>query len=374
LATIADPFLSEFGYAREAVRLLLADLTHVGPFNAARLSLDEGEGKARSLTVIHGAGGVGKSSLLQAIASTRPGQVSTLQPAASERGFSLGNDEREALPSATTYWLLGQDDAERQHPLCLSSPNTRVHASEELELLRRREQSVFDRVAREGGFAYLAIPSNRWFSTHPIAINAPLRTVARYDVRGSLSFDDRLDLARETKQALAYAEIGAALQRVSGAEHPDQRLFSAAMSHAVNTLLESAGFSYVGLDSLSFEPMFSGSRRKAVPFDALPTGVRHLVALGALPTRTLWGAYPGRDPRRAEGVVTIDEPELHQDNCVQAQLMSALEEALPSVQWLVATASPLVASSVDASAVIALRRSEAGKDVELFSGFEARTH
>ncbi len=356
------------------MRLLLADLTRVGPFDSLRLSLIEGESKARSLTVIHGAGGVGKSSLLQAIANTRPGQVSTLQPGVSERAFSLGHEEREALPSAQTHWLLGQDDLERQHPLCLASPNTRVHASEELEVLRRREQSVFDRVAREGGFAFLSIPSNRWFSTHPIAINAPLRTVARYDVRGTLSFEDRLDLARETKQALAYAEIGAALQRTPGAEHADQRLLATAMSHAVNTLLESVGFSYLGLDSRSFEPMFAGSQRTALPFDSLPTGVRHLVALAALPTRTLWGAYPGRDPRRAEGVVTIDEPELHQDSFVQARLMSALEEALPSVQWIVATASPRVASSVEGSAVIALRRSDEGNCVELFSGFEARTH
>ncbi|MDX2052606.1 MAG: hypothetical protein SFV15_09465 [Polyangiaceae bacterium] len=354
------------------MRLLRVELTQVGPFEAVSLSL--GEGAARASTVIHGAGGVGKTSLLLAIGNTRPGAVSAiLSPALVDRRSQFPT-EAERLPSAVTYWSLGQDDRERQHPLCLASPSTRVCADDVQEVARRREQTVFDRVAKEGGFAYLAIPSSRWFSAQPLALNAPLRTLARYDVRGSLSFEERHDLGRETKQALAYAGIASALQSSGRPSGVDFKLLDGGMRHAVNSVVRLLGYRYEGLDPQSFEPHFAGPYRELISFDALPTAVRHLVAFAALPVRTLWGAYPGRDPRLAEAVVSVDEPELHQDAATRAGLVEALESALPCVQWLLATASPEIAASVDTSAVVALRRTDERVGVELFSGFEARTH
>jgi hypothetical protein len=65
-----------------------------------------------------------------------------------------------------------------------------------------------------------------WFSRQPIALSAPARTVARYDVRASASGDDatRSDLARETKQALVYAAIAAALSpAIPAAKNAEKR-------------------------------------------------------------------------------------------------------------------------------------------------------
>jgi len=97
------------------------------------------------------------------------------------------------------------------------------------------------------------------------------------------------------------------------------------------------------------------------------------VAFAALSVRTLWAAYPDRDPRIAEGVVLIDEVDLHQDVAVALKLPAALRAALPSVQWILTTCSPVVASGAASGEVLALRTSTEGR-VELHAGPSAITH
>lgn len=355
------------------MKLVQAVLVSVGPFEKLVLPFADESGEPRAVTVIHGASGVGKSSVLSAVASTRPGHC-VVQPTRPDAA------ETAAQPFAACDWVLGQDDPLRPHPLSVVSPNARLSVSDEQEALRRREQALFDRVATEGGFAFLSIPSTRWFSRQPVALSAPARTVARYDVRASASADDatRSDLAREAKQALAYAAISSALATAKPRSDKSFDLLAAAMVSTLDILLRPVGCSYRGIDPFSFEPLFSspGSQRE-VPFDALPTRARHLAAFAALSVRTLWAAYPDLDPRESEGVIAIDEVDLHQDAQVQQQLLGAFREALPRVQWILTTSSSVLASSADSRAVLALRPvpgGAAGEAVHVFAGDQARTH
>jgi hypothetical protein len=358
------------------MKLVQAALVGIGPFDQLVLPFANEDGEVRPLTVIHGAGGVGKSLVLAAIASTRPGHC-VVQP-------TRGEPAREGAPPpfAACDWALGQDDPARPHPLSMASPNARLSANDEAEALRRREQVLFDRLANDGGFAFLAIPSTRWFSRQPIVLSAPARTIARYDVRATLTSDDatRADLARETKQALAYAAIAAALpplERATNAhqDQPERRfdLLDAGMRAVVESFLGLVGFAYRGLDPHSFEPIFHGHGRD-VPFDALPTRARHLLAFAALSVRTLWAAYPDQDPRASEGVIAIDDVDLHQDAQVLQELVATFREALPEAQWILTSASPIVAGAADARAVLALRPLPEAEGVRVFAGDQARTH
>jgi hypothetical protein len=352
--------------------LLRAELHGVGPFDHLELSFCDEHEQARRMIVIYGGGGVGKTSLLSAIGTSRPGHASVQQPRSDQQKQADGS----APAWASADWLLSQDDPERPHALRVASPNVKLAGPEDRELTRRREQALFDRVAGEGGFAFLSIPATRWFSRQPIAISAPSRGVARYDVKQAAGLDDatRSDLSRDTKQALAYAEIGAALAERRPLEG-DARLdaLGPAMHKVVDRLVSLTGFNYLGLDALSWEPMFRAGDSGRLPFDALPTRARHLVAFGALTVRTLWAAYPDRDPRIAEGVVLIDEADLHQDASVAPKLPGALRQALPSVQWILTTHSPLLASGVAAGEALALRAGAEGR-VELHAGPSATTH
>jgi hypothetical protein len=361
------------------MKLLRAVLAFVGPFEEIALSFADENGEARPVTVIHGGGGTGKSSVLAAIASTRPGHCVVQQTRAEAHDVirEPRRAENARLPFAACDWALGQDEPARPHPLAVVSPNARLSPSDEVEGLRRREQALFDRLANEGGFAFLPIASTRWFSRQPIAFSAPARTVARYDVRASAALDDatRSDLARESKQALAYAAIASALSAPGELGERRFDLLGSAMQSAVNTLVGLCGFSYRGVDPLSLEPIFaSQGQGRALSFDALPTRARHLVAFAALGVRTLWAAYPDQDPREAEGVIAIDEVDLHQDAQVEQKLLPALRAALPEAQWILTTTSPVLAGVADARSVLALRHLPEGDGVRVFAGEQARTH
>ncbi|MCA9648080.1 MAG: hypothetical protein H6718_17265 [Polyangiaceae bacterium] len=341
------------------------------PFRDIVLPFVDDGGEPRMLTVLYGASGVGKTTVVHAIGSTRPGYAIAQPKSATTSQRSEGD-----LPWVNADWRLGDDDPERPHALRIASPGGTVLLDAEAELLRRREQALFDKLAKDRGFVFLAFASTRWFSRQPLVLTSPVRGVGRYDVRTPHSLDDatRSDLSRETKQSLAYAEIGSALQRSSSsrAAVPKLEILGAAMRTAVNTLVSLTGHMYHGLDPLSFEPMFSSPTGQRLSFDSLPNQARHLVAFAALPTRALWAAYTGSDPRVSEGVVCIDDVDLHQDRGTQARLLPALRAALPGVQWILTTSSSEVAGSADTRDVLALRWDD--DEVALYAGVEARVH
>jgi hypothetical protein len=358
------------------MRLARVRLVGVGPFDDLEVPFCDALGAPRAVTCVTGSGGVGKTTLLAAVASTRPGYCAA-QPR-----------PRGAAPPATPFvvadWLPSDDDPPRPHPVRLVSPNAPVDEGDGGALLRRREQALFDRRASEGGFVIVSFSAARWFSRSPVLLSAPDRTLARYDVRAPLSFDDaaRADLTRETKQALAFAALAAALhaRRPPGpfAPAPEDaaraEAFDAAMTAAVGALVRLAGFDYAGLDPLSLEPTFRAPAGGAVPFDDLPTGVRHLASFGAITLRALYAAYPAADPRAGEAVALIDEAGLHQEPAVQRKLVPTLRAALPRVQWVLTTSSPALADGCEPGDVLALRRLPPSPKVELFAGELATLH
>jgi hypothetical protein len=352
---------------------------------------DGGAGGPRRLVVVFGGEGVGKTSLLAAIASTRPGHA--VAQSAIQVGGQIGAQtaRSDEPPFVAASYTLGDDDPGRPHPLLVVSPNAKLPGErDDAVLLRRREQGLFDRRAAEGGFVLVAFSGARWFSRTPVLLTTPDRTILRHDVRASTSFDDatRGDLARETKQVLSYAAIAAALG--AGAAHEDHRRevipeasaaearartasLDEALRETLAVLLEDSGAVYLGTSERTLEPVFSHDGRD-VDLDDLPRSLRHRVAFGALTVRALAAGYPGKDPRTAEGLVLLDDVEVEQDARAQPALPGLLRRALPRVQWIVTTASPQVAAGCEVSEVLALRRLPGSRRVELHSGLEAVVH
>lgn len=370
------------------MRLLRVSLHDVGPFDDAVLRLtppeaaeegaatDAEEGAApvyaaapRPVTVLFGGDGTGKTSLLSALALTRPGHaLPPLPPSGGPRERAAG----AAPPWVATEWQLGEDDPERPHPLVVSSPAATLPGeSPEAAAIRRREQALFDRRAQqEGGYVFVSFSGARWFSRVPNMLSVPERSILRYDIRQpSTSFDDptRADLTRETKQVLSYASVGAALGGARAEYHHLVR-FEDALREAIDVVLEPFDLVHAGVHPTSLEPQVRSSRGDLIPFDAIPRAARHLIAFVALPLRALFAAYPGSDtPREREGVVAIDDVENQQDPALLRVLVPLLRRALPNVQWILTTASTQLALACDASEVIAMRRSGASR-VELDEG------
>lgn len=352
-------------------------LIGVGPFSDLSLSLVDREGAPRPCVVVLGGGGVGKTSLLAALASTRPGYAVALP-----RMRVSGATAPQHQPAAIVDWMLGDDDPARPHPLRLSSPNISLDEPESVALLRRREQALFDKRALEGGFALVTFSAARWFSRAPLIISAPDRTILRYDVRAPASFDDatRADLARETKQTLAYATIAAALasydpkRSAALADAPGSAVFDRALRYVVGALASLVSVEYLGIDPETLEPMFSREGSAPCTFDDLPTSVRHLFSIGTLTLRTLHAAFPQKDPCTVEGVALVDDIGLHLDPRVQQALIPTLRRVLPRVQWIVTTSSPAVTMGCDEGDVVALRRLSPAHPVEVYEGPLAIVH
>ncbi|MCH9682431.1 MAG: hypothetical protein K0V04_13420 [Deltaproteobacteria bacterium] len=355
------------------MHLAHARLHGVAPFGRLEADFCDQHGEPRPVTIVHGGAGVGKTALLQALACTRPGHAtlaSTLCPT------------DEGPPQIQCAWHLGEDEPARPHPLMVATPGGTP--TDEAAVVQRREQALFDRRARDkGGFVFLVFPANRWFSRQAVSLHAPARNVIRYDVRATTALDQAssADLTRETKQALAYAAIASALVSSRGSQHEhrgratvDPRRLGTAMLETIDEVVRLSGFRYEGLDPQTFEPRFASPGGRSLSFDALPTRTRHLIAYVAITIKTLWAAYPGSDPRAAEGVVAIDDAGLHQDTHVLAELIPTLRAALLGVQWILTTSSPQLAAAAGPGQVLALRRLAEDDQVSLFVDQQARTH
>jgi predicted ATP-binding protein involved in virulence len=147
------------------------------------------------------------------------------------------------------------------------------------------------------------------------------------------------------------------------------------MAAARSDVARLSGHTFLGVDPSTFEPMFERSTGgPLLAFDDLPVQARTLVAFGALVVRALHGAWPRADAREAEGVVLVDDAELHLDAAARRGLVPALREALPNVQWIITTASADIASACDAGEVLALKRLEGSAQVELYEGELAVVH
>ena len=346
-----------------------ARIVGLGPFEAVDIDLCEKPGEPRLLTVIHGDGGTGKTTVLAAISATRPAHH-VVQTSVWRRPGTK--------PHAVCHWLLGAEDKERPHALKVATPGISVEPDDKLEQLRRREVVLFDRMlAEKGGFAFVGIPGSRRFPRSSMVIGDPARTVLRPDTRGAPGFQDQngVELTRSIKLILAYAGISSALAGDGrGESGGDPRCLGAAMGEALDELLGLVGFQYHGVSARTFEPRFLSPSGEYLPFDALPLSVRQLVCFATLPVHQLWIANRGADPRHCEGTVLIDDVDLNLSVPVQLELLPCLRRVLPKAQWVVSTASPVLAHTAPLGTTVTLRREPGSGQVQIYEGELALTH
>ena len=99
--------------------LTQARVLGVGPLDSITFPFADEGGVPRKVIVVLGGGGVGKTSLLAALASTRP-------------GYAVAQPRRSGEPPiVVTDWLLGEDDPVRPHPLRVASPGAPIDEREE---------------------------------------------------------------------------------------------------------------------------------------------------------------------------------------------------------------------------------------------------
>ena len=110
---------------------------------------------------------------------------------------------------------------------------------------------------------------------------------------------------------------------------------------------------------------FKVSGRDAIEANDLPDGFRSSSAWLADLCATWCTRQPEaaatHDPAQIEAIVLIDEIDLHLHPGLQRELVPRLRKALPKIQWIVTTHSPLVLANFDSSEIIALDRDAEGQ-------------
>jgi hypothetical protein len=105
-----------------------------------------------------------------------------------------------------------------------------------------------------------------------------------------------------------------------------------------------------------------------VPASELPDGFRATIAWLADICATWHEKEPDEakdgDPAKIRGIVLIDEIDLHLHPSLQRVLVPRLRKALPEVQWIVTTHSPLVISSFDRREIVLLKAGPKGPERE----------
>jgi hypothetical protein len=143
-----------------------AKIVGLGPFDEVEMDLRDRAGDPRSLVVIFGEGGTGKTSMLSALSATRPGYHVVQTSVFRRTGGPV---------YACCDWRISAEDPERPHPLRVASPGVSIEADEKAEHFRRREQAHFDKLAVDGGFCFFSFPGTRRFPRAAVNISDEVR-------------------------------------------------------------------------------------------------------------------------------------------------------------------------------------------------------
>ncbi len=358
-------------------------LRNVGPFDDVTIPFLDEEGAPRNVTIVLGDSGTGKTTLLSAIASTRPGFAAAVPRVRTE------GPAGDAFVVAR--WRLGEDDPARPHDLVVASPNADLRETPADTTARKREQAHFDRLALERGFCMVPLSAARWAGRVTASGAAPDRPPSAMDHRAHAALDDasRADFAREVKQGLVNAVTVAALQafqarprspgdRSSYVPPPPLPRNTVPMHdlyrQVFQALLPDGEASYEGIDPNTFEPLFRDQAGRVVSFDDLGFGVKNRILLGGLLLRRLSIAYPGQNPLECEGVALIDEIEAHLPVRRQREIVDILRRTFPRLQLIVTTQSPFVAETRPHDEVIVLSRDLETGGISLSAGPAAVLH
>jgi predicted ATP-binding protein involved in virulence len=129
------------------------------------------------------------------------------------------------------------------------------------------------------------------------------------------------------------------------------------IDHAILTCIPGAEKIYHDVREDEIVLKLKNSREKLIPFDSLSDGYRNMVAMVAdIAYRTArLNPHHGQDAaKETEGVVLIDEIDLHLHPKWQRQVVNDLQKAFPKLQFIATTHSPFIIQSLEPGEVIDL--------------------
>lgn len=327
------------------MRVKRLQLTNYRGFASLDLDLDH------PLTVLVGANGSGKSSILGAIALAH-GSVLEAQA----ENAIVTDPEPQDLRAGEEYGrvegFFRQDSVGYSGRLELSQTNEPP--------FRRSAQNITPQLSRSPTFLVL-LETDRGLQTSEVKERPPSLTVradsfrhssVRWDAEDRCItlfwpgferfvhwFKEREDVENERRVASSDLTI----------QDPQLR----AVREAVGELMP--GFSKLRIQRSPRPVMVVTKAGTQLRLDQLSDGERNLIAMtGELARRMAIAAPESESPREIEGVVLIDEIEQHLHPGLQREVLPRLRRAFPNIQFIVTTHSPQVLSTAPRDAIVAV--------------------
>ena len=308
------------------------------------------------LTVIAARNGEGKTTILEAIAAALGPFVGA---------FDLGKSEH-IRRTDTRYSKVGEGfENEQNYPVvidavmeepsiqwqrALNTPKGRT-TTKEAASLAQWGKHLQERIRQN---AETPLPVIRYYSSKRLWLShkntlskgtlTESRTAGYEDCLSSLSSYEQLQVwMRQASLAVIQQrtqpgyDIALLQSRLNG------------ISNAVDTVMASQGWSHFHYSLALDELAMLHPEHGVLPLGLLSDGVRAMIALAAdlaLRCVRLNGYLKENAPRESEGVVLIDEVDLHLHPAWQQQVVPSLRDAFPKLQFIISSHSPQVLSTV----------------------------
>ena len=315
-----------------------------------------------SLTVLHGANGHGKTSVLSAIAVGLVGAVNFLGPDLHKSNIDFSEEDwREGAASpriavestdGTIREREGDEAIDEQKEAQRIAGNNAYRLGLD-EVLATREREKDMQIVTFYGTERTVSGVPEWVISQPGSRFKPSRLDA---LEGALAA--RTDF--EGFLAWFYFKRYEELQEREDREDSDYQLKDVSViRQAITSMLPEVSNPRIELNPLRFvvSQKSEEGRAEKLSLNQLSGGYRIVLALAAdLARRMAQGNPHMDDPLQSEAIVLIDEIELHLHPAWQQRILGDLMRTFPKAQFIVTTHSPQVLTTVAPKRIVELYR------------------
>jgi|GEM_PF-930368 len=322
-------------------RLKHLKLENIGPFDSLELDLDT------NIQVFLGDNGVGKSTILKAIA------------------MGICGEESQAY----AYRLLRGGTSHGK--IVLETDNKTSYVTEIYRNSQNGETEISSNTARPleaEGWLALGFPPLRTTSwTAPKGPDADIKTRSRPVIDDLMplvkgDIDPRLDKLKQWIVNLDYLSIkGDSSSKTSDYRYRElvEKVFE-----VIATVTEGMTLRYGGVEPGTNKVIIKTDDGLDMPLEALSQGTISLVGwLGILLQRLYEVFDQDEDPTQRYALVLMDEIDAHMHPLWQRTLINHLKEIFPNVQFIATTHSPLLIGGMPAQQVMRFSRDSRGQIV-----------
>lgn len=297
-------------------------------------------------TVFIGINGVGKSSILDALAILLSWLTKRIQnPNSSGRSFNEDDIKKGAKETHNEITILINDGQQLAWSLTHVSKGRSKDTSSNLGELKTLVENIHEQLYHT---SYAALPLAVYYPTNRAVLDIPLKIRTKHSFEQITAYDEvltggQIDFRRFFEWFRDREDLENEMRLNDSNKYRDRQL--QAVRYAIANLLD--GFSNLRVRRSPLR-MTADKQGDELIVNQLSDGEKCLLALAGDLARRLAIANPNPDcnPLEGSGVVLIDEIELHLHPKWQRAIIPNLVKTFPNCQFIITTHSPQVISDL----------------------------